>query len=797
MFEEEKAFRGRAGFAGRIPRPARAKAEAKKEYREGNSVVKAGWHSELGKNNKVPDMQKAGLVVVDVRLSSVDIHVKRTPGDAESISVLELGGTTSIALVRYNYAQGQALRVWRDLGAGASWADASADEFAPNALLQIPHAVTLLPSAYIDSEHKRFSDGLREQYSTFIDAFSGETLDLKTQTATVQYQTGEKRSSVLREGNDFEDVGAAAHERQRRGSAVAELHSGGVDASKLLNDVSAQPIVWESGNFGSQPCALVVGPAASGKTTLMRRFIVDALDVPGIVPLFLAVIDLVPIIAAARDHSRCITDECIASQSDKAGALRARFLAQAVAERRVLFLIDGMDEAGAMRDAVEAFVAEELVGRGHRVVVSSRESGFSDKLQRVLESSKHQVVQLLPLSAAQQHSMISARLEHEQAMQLMAQVVDPRLAELAENPLMLTMMLSVFKRMGGKLPAKRSELYKNALDAMLDRADAARKQRQGGHATGGSQAELEAFVQQLAYLSHRRQGGQFRVFTATQASGGLQAQEVEEMQRAVPGRLQAAFGSRQTRKWALDTTSLARTRAHEASDRWQDAVELVHAHAFPILVSLGTGRGGEPTFRFSHLTFQEYFAARELVDRFISACELGRSTESVSALLRKAMLQGDKRCAAHALEDPRWHLVLDVSMELCDTEERREQFAQALLAGCGEKLVLRAGAGATVLGNLLLAAGRTTLKMLKLNVGELPIHALQTAESLDLSGKQLQPTDAIIIAKFLSMANAALTDLNLRNNGIGVEGAEAIAAVLPRCVLLQNGMHPAPSDARN
>jgi hypothetical protein len=552
----------------------------------------------------------------------------------------------------------------------------------------------------------------------------------------------------------------------------------------------------------------------------------------------LAVIDLVSIIAAARDHSRCITDECIASQSDKAGALRARFLTQAVAERRVLFLIDGMDEAGAMRDAVEAFIAEELVGRGHRVVISSRESGFSDKLQRVLESSNHQVVQLLPLSAAQQHSMISARLEHEQAMQLMAQVVDPRLAELAENPMMLTMMLSVFKRMGGKLPAKRSELYKNALDAMLDRADAARKQRQGGHTAGGSQAELEAFVQQLAYLSHRRQGGQFRVFTATQASGGLQAQEAEEMQQqgGANGPVSAnitgtsggsgsgslfgdvisgpsasdggaatasemifdggggggggaaaatAEGACSTREKALDAVSLARKRAHEeASDKWKVVMELVHAHAFPVIISLGIGvwlfspEDGEPTFRFSHLTFQEYFAARELVDRFISASGLGLSTESVSVLLRKAMLQGDKRCAAHALEDPRWHLVLDVSMELCDTEERREQFAQALLAGCGEKLVLRAGAGATVLGNLLLAAGRTTLKTLKLNEGELPIYALQTAESLDLSKKQLQPTDAIIIAKLLSMANAPLKSLSIGNNKLGVDGVGVLCESL-------------------
>ena len=84
---------------------------------------------------------------------------------------------------------------------------------------------------------------------------------------------------------------------------------------------------------------------------------------------------------------------------------------------------------------------------------------------------------------------------------------------------------------------------------------------------------------------------------------------------------------------------------------------------------------------------------------------------------------------------------------------------------------------------------------LKLNDAELPIGELKTATSVDLSNKRLQPTDAIIIASLMS--NACLTDLNLRWNGIGVEGAKALAAVLPRCVQLQNGMHSAPSDARN
>ena len=52
-------------------------------------------------------------------------------------------------------------------------------------------------------------------------------------------------------------------------------------------------------------------------------------------------------------------------------------------------------------------------------------------------------------------------------------------AELLENPLMLTMMLSVFRRMGGQLPERRSELYETALDSMLNRADASRRNERG------------------------------------------------------------------------------------------------------------------------------------------------------------------------------------------------------------------------------------------------------------------------------------------------------------------------------
>ena len=72
------------------------------------------------------------------------------------------------------------------------------------------------------------------------------------------------------------------------------------------------------------------------------------------------------------------------------------------------------------------------------------------------------------------------------------------------------------------------------------------------------------------------------------------------------------------------------------------------------------------------------------------------------------------------------------------------------------------------------------LKRLQLNEAALPIHELKTATSVDLSSKSLQNTDAIIIASLMSMVNAPLTTLNLYWNEIGVEGAKAIAAALPR-----------------
>ena len=423
----------------------------------------------------------------------------------------------------------------------------------------------------------------------------------------------------------------------------------------------------------------------------------------------------------------------VQEQSAASGSMHGRFLMQAARERRALFLIDGMDEAGDARDSVEAFVAELLM-RGHRVVVTSRKTGFTAALRQQFSGEhrdERQIVQLLPLSRDQQEAMVSSRVDTEQCAAFWDGARDPRYEELTENPLMLTMMLSVFGNMGGRLPERRSELYEAALDGMLNRADALRKAERSLGRT-----HLEPFLQQLAFASHVREGDQFRIFTG----GDVRAWGKED------GEMDEGM---------LEVWRRARTMVEEEG-------------TLPIVAPLGMNARGEAEFRFSHLTFQEYYCAAELERRFQSG------SQPVSVLLR----QQGRPCAAHALEDARWHVVLQVCVELLESKDRLRPFAEAMLACDGHKLALGAGVGdpgARALAPMLHAdrvlvemdlskaelgvdgardigaavagpGGSTALQTVVVAEFKHVVQTLRTAGALDLSRKKLQAPDAGLLA---------------------------------------------------
>ena len=50
--------------------------------------------------------------------------------------------------------------------------------------------------------------------------------------------------------------------------------------------------------------------------------------------------------------------------------------------RRALILIDGLDEAGQIRDEMERHVAEVLAPQGHVLLATSRPAGIDERVER-------------------------------------------------------------------------------------------------------------------------------------------------------------------------------------------------------------------------------------------------------------------------------------------------------------------------------------------------------------------------------------------------------------------------------
>jgi len=254
---------------------------------------------------------------------------------------------------------------------------------------------------------------------------------------------------------------------------------------------------------------------------------------------------------------------------------------------RILLLVDGLDEIhdDALRSTfvehLEAFLQEYKLTR---LVVTSREAGFTlvaPTLARFCERWRVAPLQAdaITLLCNYWHLLMKgdspeAQAEgHEVAQHLLR---NASLLRLAENPLLLTMLL-VVKHGAGRLPPDRVSLYSRAVEVLLDT----------WNIKGHDPLNPKEAVPQLACLAFQllRAGKQ----TATEKE--LLAL-LEEAREQVP----------QIRRYAKDTP-------YEFLKR----VELRSS----LLVEAGRQRDGNgtvPFYQFRHLTFQEYLAAVAAVE---------------------------------------------------------------------------------------------------------------------------------------------------------------------------------------
>ncbi len=297
-------------------------------------------------------------------------------------------------------------------------------------------------------------------------------------------------------------------------------------------------------------------------------------------------------------------------------------LRRVFAQEGGLFLFDGLDEvpeAEERRERIVRFIHQVALAYPRaRVLVTSRTYAYRHQ-DWALEGFA--VAVLAPFSRGQiirfvhrwyAHTAQLRRLNPQDAQGRARALVrailhNERLYELAERPLLLTLMASLHAWRGGALPEKREQLYAEAVDLLLDRWERQRvvRDRHGREVIQPSLSEylavgkddLRAFLNRLAYEAHA---------TQPELRGTADIPE----------------------KALLD--GLMKLAADKKDVRPGRLVEYLRDRA-GLLVPRGVG-----VYTFPHRTFQEYLAACHLTDR---AVEVGEERlefpDNVAALARR------------------------------------------------------------------------------------------------------------------------------------------------------------------
>eukprot|EP00935_MAST-01C_sp_MAST-1C-sp1_P002706 g2706.t1 len=491
-----------------------------------------------------------------------------------------------------------------------------------------------------DQAKQRYGIKLTEEHGHIYDIFSGQQLSTRTQTATLQFREKERKDQMLT--GKTQDLDNLDYQRARKKSQYekTEEEQKGVLVTEILKLMLQPSNRRSSGHWVvKHNRMLILGPAASGKTTLLKTFIVEILySYKDFVPILMPVIELVRVFEKQQPGTSVLVTYLQLHYAD-----HCHLLMQKVLQRQAVFLIDGIDESGTSRDQVQDFVTSELLQAGHKTIITSRHSGFAgDAFQHC------KVVELLPLTPAQQAGMVKSRVDDEErADELIEQLADPVFEEIVTNPLMLTMVISIYVSNDYKLISNRAELYEQALQTIVGRTD---KVRSGLERS--KHKKIFGWLQQIAFNSHLRKGER-RIFNKAQAM-----------------------------EWAGDGFGTVGAYIQEGE--------------LPIVTSMGLNSKDEEEYRFSHLTYQEYLTARELVEQARkSRFDIGTITS----------ILGSPPTAAFA--DVRWQVLLQLAADCFVVTEASSgeagdtgisRFARSLFSGLTAEAKEKAQASVMVSG---------------------------------------------------------------------------------------------------
>ena len=240
----------------------------------------------------------------------------------------------------------------------------------------------------------------------------------------------------------------------------------------------------------------ILGDAGAGKSTFLRHLAWERAGDPEAPLPVLVSLGQADALISQTGHSflEAALDLLTEHKAREERELLKQALADAIGEKRVLFLCDGLDEVHLARRSVVAGLAK-LAADGQRLVVTSRPLGY----ERLAGLEHFQVLPLLPQDAeaftdrwfralAEARGVPEPERERwatERAGWLQRQLKERSgLREVARNPLLLTFLAVLAGDEPQRdLPRRRKELYQEYMERLFTVWEA-RRRREGKLALG-------------------------------------------------------------------------------------------------------------------------------------------------------------------------------------------------------------------------------------------------------------------------------------------------------------------------
>ncbi len=369
------------------------------------------------------------------------------------------------------------------------------------------------------------------------------------------------------------------------------LYTHGFDDSKEksieLERADREPVDIET-LLERYPFLLVEGEAGSGKTTLLKHIALcltqagykdfPARGVAGWLPVLIFLKDLRPFFESGSERMLPVTvEEILQYYVRRIGeVLPVDLIGEFIRARRVIFLLDGLDEMAPehRRELVDAFALFKIrkETKNNKIVLSGRPHGItgtaSDKFGQyhavILRLAPEQVERFIQRWFEYIYSA-SAGMATKSAAGMISEVrAHPAIDQLIENPLLLTATCILYYA-GKTLPGQRAELYDLFINNLL-------------HRRFKEPERVRECLSLLAFrmFAHQRRGADLSL--VLEVLGEVHPQKKDESEREHRKRLETLFENIEPRCALLQRGQGEMAFRHLTFQEFLTALYLVETH---------------------------------------------------------------------------------------------------------------------------------------------------------------------------------------------------------------------------